>query len=63
MSCAEAKARLIAAMPRPVAELSGPMKSACDWRTPKSSANTEAAAAISQTYLRVIRTRTGHTHT
>jgi hypothetical protein len=30
MSCVQAKARLIAAMPRPVAELSGVMKRACD---------------------------------
>ncbi len=46
MSCAQANARLIEAMPRPVAELSGPMKSATDWRTPKISANTRPAAMM-----------------
>src|SRR2546421_2973654 len=51
ISCAQANARLIAAMPRPVAELSGPMKSATDWRTPKISANTSAAATTIQICL------------
>ena len=46
MSCAQANARLIDAMPRPVAELSGPMNSATDWRTPKISANTSPAATM-----------------
>jgi len=46
MSCAQANARLIEAMPRPVAELIGPMKSATDWRTPKTSAKTSPAAAM-----------------
>src|SRR2546422_8395540 len=46
ISCATAKARLIEAMPRPVALFSGLMNSACDWRTPKTSANTSAAAAM-----------------
>src|SRR5467141_568195 len=54
MSCAQANARLIAAMPRPVAELSGPIKSATDWRTPKMSANTSPAATMIQVCLRVI---------
>jgi hypothetical protein len=54
MSCAQAKARLIAAMPSPVAELIGPMKSATDWRTPKISANTRPAAATIQRWRRFI---------
>src|SRR3954464_8540708 len=54
MSCAQANARLIAAMPRPVAELSGPMKSATDWRTPKISANTAPAARMKPSWRRVI---------
>ena len=45
MSCAHANARLMAAMPSPVAEFSGPMNSACDWRTPKTRPNTSAPAA------------------
>src|SRR5437899_7233954 len=57
MSCAQAKARLIAAMPRPVEALSGLMKRACDCRKPKSSANTEASATISQICLRVMNGR------
>src|SRR5438094_1051511 len=54
MSCATANARLIDAMPRPVAELSGPMKSATDCRTPKMSANTRPAATMSPSWRRVI---------
>src|SRR3954466_5234344 len=46
MSCAQANARLIDAMPRPVAELIWPMKSATDWRTPKTTAKTSPAAAM-----------------
>src|SRR6267378_6848198 len=52
ISCATAKARLIEAMPRPVALFSGLMNSACDWRTPKISANTSAAAAMIHHCLR-----------
>src|SRR5437762_10969458 len=52
ISCATAKARLIEAMPRPVALFSGLMNSACDWRTPKTSANTSAAAAMIHHCLR-----------
>ena len=54
MSCAQANARLIAAMPRPVAEWIGPMNSATDWRTPKMSANTRPAAAMIQSCRRLI---------
>src|SRR5438105_15952172 len=39
-------------MPRPVALFSGLMNSACDWRTPKTSANTSAAAAMIHHCLR-----------
>src|SRR6266571_2531568 len=52
MSCATANARLIDAMPRPVALLSGLMNSACDWRTPNTSANTTPAAAMIHSCLR-----------
>src|SRR3989442_13822468 len=52
ISCATAKARLIEAMPRPVALFSGLMNSACDWRTPKTSANTSPAAAMIHHCLR-----------
>src|SRR5712664_4250769 len=52
ISCATANARLIDAMPRPVALLSGLMNSACDWRTPNTSANTSPAAAMIQSCLR-----------
>src|SRR2546428_6042737 len=52
MSCATAKARRIEAMPRPVALLSGLMNSACDWRTPNTSATTSAAAAMIHNCLR-----------
>src|SRR6266850_524783 len=54
MSCAQAKARLMAAMPKPVAELIGPMNSATDWRTPKMRANTRPAAATMARWRRVI---------
>src|SRR4051812_16082047 len=54
MSCAHAKARLIEAIPKPVAELIGPMNSATDWRTPKISANTSPAAAMIPSWRRVI---------
>src|SRR5215212_6667990 len=54
MSCAQANARLMAAMPSPVAEFSGPMKSATDWRTPKISANTRPAAATMPSWRRVM---------
>jgi hypothetical protein len=54
MSCAQAKARLIAAMPSPVAKFSGPMNSATDWRTPKLRANTIPAAAMIQRWRRFI---------
>src|SRR5437762_11441690 len=57
ISCATAKARLIEAMPRPVALFSGLMNSACDWRTPKTSANTSAAAAMIHHCLRSNRMR------
>src|SRR3989442_7699788 len=55
ISCATAKARLIEAMPRPVALFSGLMNSACDGRTPKPSANTSAAAAMIDHCLRSTR--------
>src|SRR5207302_8667879 len=49
---AAAKARMNEAIPRPVALFSGLMNSACDWRTPKTSANTSAAAAMIHHCLR-----------
>ena len=55
MSCAQANARLMAAMPSPVAELIGPMKSATDWRTPKISANTSPAATMMPSWRRLMR--------
>src|SRR5205814_6063868 len=48
--------RLIEAMPRPVAELIGLMKSATDWRTPKMRANTIAAATMTPSWRRFIAT-------
>ena len=52
MNCATASAKLIVAMPRPVAVLSGETKRPSDWRAPIVTMRIAAAASVTIQALR-----------